>query len=108
MASEVGHAAHQLAQQALEAEIPPERVMLRLTSFVSAAVIAAQTDAVATVPQKVGRLFAEQLDLAIFPPPITLPTFEIAEYWHERYHRDAGHRWSRAASFELFAKQARQ
>ena len=106
MASEVGHAAHQLAQQALEAELPPERVMLRLTSFVSAAVIAARTDAIATVPRKVARLFAEQLDLAIFPPPITLPTFEIAQYWHERYHRDAGHRWLRAVSFELFAKAA--
>jgi len=107
-ASEVGHAAHQLAQQALEAEIPQERIMLRLSSFNSAVVIAAQTGGVATVPRKVAGLFAEQLNLATFPPPISLPTFDIAQYWHERYHRDPGHRWLRTVSFDLFAKPARQ
>src|SRR5262249_45699577 len=29
-----------------------------------------------------------QLNLITFAPPL-----EIAQYWHERYHRDPGHRW---------------
>ena len=37
--------------------------------------------------------------------PIALPAMEIAEYWHERYHRDPGNRWIRAAFRNLFLKQ---
>jgi DNA-binding transcriptional LysR family regulator len=104
MASDVGHAAHHVAQHALEAEIAPERVLLRLSSFIAAAIVASRTDGVATVPENVAIHLAEQLGLATFRPSIPLPSFEIAQYWHERCHRDPGHRWLRAASFDLFAK----
>lgn len=104
MASDVGHAAHRVVQQALEAEIAPERVLLRLSSFIAAAIIASRTDGIATVPEHVAMHLAEQLDLAAFRPPIPLPQVEIAQYWHERCHRDPGHRWLRTLSFDLFAK----
>jgi hypothetical protein len=100
MASDVGHAAHHVAQHALEAEILPERVLLRLSSFIAAAIVASRTDGVATVPENVAMHLAEQLGLATFKPSIPLPPFEIAQYWHERCHRDPGHRWLRAASFD--------
>jgi len=47
---------------------------------------------------------AESLALGTFKPPIPLPPIEIAQYWHERYHRDPGHRWFRSLCFSLFAK----
>lgn len=53
MASDLGHAAHRAVQHALEAEIPPERVLLRLSSFIVAGIIASRTDGVATVPAHV-------------------------------------------------------
>ena len=104
MASDVGHAAHHVAQQALETEIAPERVLLRLPSFIAATIVASRTDGIATVPENVAMRLAEQLDLATFRPPIPLPPIEIAQYWHERCHRDPGHRWLRTLSFDLFAK----
>jgi DNA-binding transcriptional LysR family regulator len=104
MASDVGHAAQHAAQHALETEIAPERVLLRLPSFIAAAIIASRTDGIATVPEHVATHLAEQLGLAIFRPSIPLPPFEIAQYWHERSHRDPGHRWLRTVSFDLFAK----
>ena len=104
MASDVGHAAHLLVQHALESELAPERVLLRLSSFLAAAVVASRTDGVATVPENVARHFAEQLGLATFRPSIPLPPVEIAQYWHERCHRDPGHRWLRTTAFDLFAK----
>lgn len=103
-ASGIGHAAQHLAQEALEAEIASERVLLRLSSFIAAAVVASQTDGVATVPESVAIRLAEQLELAAFRPSIPLPQYEIAQYWHERSHRDPGHRWLRTACFDLFAK----
>jgi DNA-binding transcriptional LysR family regulator len=107
MASDTGHAAHRMVQQALEAEIVPENVSLRLSSFIAAAVVASRTDGIATVPTNVATFFAEQLELTTFRPPMPLPTYEIAQYWHERYHRDPGHRWLRSISFDLFAKSRR-
>jgi len=29
-------------------------------------------------------------------PPIKLPEFEIAQYWHERFDRDPGNQWLRS------------
>ena len=103
-ASDVGHAAHRLVQHALEAEIAPERVLLRVSSFIAAAIVASRTDGIATVPENVAAHLAEQLGLVTFKPPIALPSAEIAQYWHERCHRDPGHRWLRATCFDLFAK----
>jgi DNA-binding transcriptional LysR family regulator len=107
MATETGHAAHQMVQHALEAEIAPESGLLRLSSFNAAAIVASRTDGVATIPANLATLFAEPLGLATFRPPMPLPPIEIAQYWHERYHRDPGHRWLRAVSFDLFAKSSR-
>jgi DNA-binding transcriptional LysR family regulator len=104
MASDVGHAAHHVVQHGLEAEIAPERVLLRLSSFIAATIVASRTDGIATVPENVAMHLAEQLRLATFRPPIPLPPIEIAQYWHERCHRDPGHRWLRTLSFDLFAK----
>jgi DNA-binding transcriptional LysR family regulator len=104
IASNTGHAAHQMVQSALEAEIAPENVLLRLSSFNAAAIVASRTDGVATVPANVATCLAEQLNLATFRPPIPLPPIEIAQYWHERYHRDPGQRWLRSVTFDLFVK----
>jgi DNA-binding transcriptional LysR family regulator len=107
-ASDVGHGAHRIVQQVLESEIPPERVLFRLPSFIVAAIVASQTDGVATIPARVARFLAEHLNLITFAPAVALPSFEIAQYWHERYHRDPGHRWFRTLSFDLFAKSRPQ
>ena len=69
--------------------------------------LAAETDGVATLPANVARRLAAPLGLAVFDCPVALPRIEIAQYWHERYHRDDGHRWIRSITFELFGRAAR-
>ncbi len=103
-ASETGHSAHAMAQQAIEAAIAPERVLLRLPSFVAAALVAAETDGVATLPANLALAIADRLNLASIRPPVAIPPIAVAQYWHERYHRDPGHRWLRQACFSLFAR----
>lgn len=103
-AAVTGHAVHRAAHQSMELEIPPENVMLRLPSFTAAAIVASQTDGVATLPRQFAELMAARLDLVTFRPPIAFPPIVIAQYWHDRFHRDAGHRWLRALSFELFGQ----
>ena len=52
VASNTGHAAHRIAQQSMDLELPAANVMLRLPSFTAAAVVASQTDGVTTLPMK--------------------------------------------------------
>jgi DNA-binding transcriptional LysR family regulator len=106
-ASATGHTAHQIVQQALETEIAQENILVRLPSFVVAMLLAARTEGVATIPAKLPIFFADTLGLATFRPPIPLPPIEIVQYWHERCHRDPGHRWLRSAYFDLFSEYRR-
>jgi DNA-binding transcriptional LysR family regulator len=103
-ASETGHGAHEVVQRALEAAIAPAQVLLRLPSFVAAAVAATQSDGVATVPDNLARAL-RSLGLVSFRPPIAIPSIAVAQYWHERYQRDPGHRWLRDACFALFHRR---
>lgn len=103
-ASNAGHVVHRTAEQSMALEIPPDKVMLRLPSFTAAAIVASQTEGVATLPVKFAEIMAQRLDLTTFRPPIAFPPIEIMQYWHERFHNDAGHKWLRALSFDLFAQ----
>lgn len=102
-ASPTGHAAHRAAQSVLAAEISPSNILLQVPSFVAGAIVAAETDGVATLPANLANRLAGPLGLVAFETPVALPRIEIFQYWHERYHRDTGHRWIRSATFELFS-----
>lgn len=105
-ASETGHAAHGTAQRVLAAQIPAANIMLRVPSFIAGAIVAAETDGLTTLPANLAKRLAGPLGLAVLETPIALPRIEITQYWHERYHRDAAHRWFRSVTFELFGSAA--
>jgi DNA-binding transcriptional LysR family regulator len=107
-ASETGHAAHRTAQRVLTSQISPANIMLQVPSFIAGAIVAAETDGLATLPANLAKRLAEPLGLTAFETPITLPRIEISQYWHERYHRDAAHRWFRSATSELFGVTAQK
>ncbi len=105
--SDTGHAAHRTAHRVLSSAIAPANVMLRVPSFIAGAIVAAETDGVATLPTNLAKRLAGPLGLVAFEAPIALPRIEIAQFWHERYHRDAGHKWLRNLTFELFSSTIR-
>ena len=105
-ASETGHAAHRAAQRDVARAIPPANVLLRVPSFVAGAIVAAETDGVSTLPTNLAEQLAGPLGLVAFETPIALPRIEIAQFWHERYHRDPAHRWFRSITSELFGATA--
>ena len=107
-ASETGHAAHSQAERAISTKIAPSNILLRVPSFLAGAIVASQTDGIATLPANLAASVAVPLGLVAFKTPLALPRIEIAQYWHERFHRDAAHRWLRAMTFELFGEGRRQ
>ena len=61
---------------------------------------------VATVPLKLAQQVAAPLGLVMRDLPKDLPLdlspFEVNLFWHERVHRDPGHRWLRERWARLF------
>lgn len=67
----------------------------QLQNFLSVPLALAGTDLIATVPHAFVRLFAQQYPVQVLEPPVRLPRIRYAAYWHERNHKDPGHRWLR-------------
>jgi DNA-binding transcriptional LysR family regulator len=101
-ASETGHSAHRMAQEVIEGAVAADHVLLRLPSFIAAALVAAETDGVATLPANLAMSIKDRLQLATFQPPVKMPLIAVTQYWHARYHQDPGHRWLRQTCFGLF------
>lgn len=101
-ASETGHAAHGTVQRVLASQIAASNILLRVPSFIAGGIVAAETDGLTTLPANLAKRLAGPLGLVAFETPVALPRIEISQYWHERYHRDAAHRWIRSIAFDLF------
>jgi len=106
IASPTGHAAHRSLERALAAALEPEMVQVRVPSFLAGAFLASRTDGVATIPRKLAEFLARDLRLQLFDPPLGLEPIAIDQLWHERMHRDEGHRWFRSEAFKLFGAGA--
>jgi DNA-binding transcriptional LysR family regulator len=72
------------------------RVGLAVPNFLAAPFAIAQSDLVATLPERIALLFSRSLPLEIVEPPVAVPGFRMFMYWHERAHHDPAHAWLRA------------
>lgn len=78
---------------ALESLGQRRRVTFSTQHFLFIPELVARTDVVALVPS---RLVGNRSDrLLIMPPPLSIPTFEMAMIWHERSQLDPAHEWLR-------------
>jgi DNA-binding transcriptional LysR family regulator len=54
------------------------------------------SDILAVLPLVLARAFAEQRPIQILEVPLRLPRMRYGAYWHERSHKDIGHKWLRS------------
>ena len=80
--------------------------MLRLSSFLGVARVVAQTELLVIVPSRLGAALASQEPVQVLTPATPLPTFQVKQHWHERFHADAGNVWLRRTMAELFVASA--
>lgn len=103
VAEGTGHdrVARQLRQIGAQVLVP-----LALPHFVAVPWILRDSPLVATVPLKLAQQVAAPLGLVMRDLPRDLPLdlspFEVNLFWHERVHRDPGHRWLRERWARLF------
>lgn len=99
-----GHA-HAAVERQLAKALAPGQIVVRVPSFLAALPIVAHSDCILTVPGRVARGLGTTR-LQVLRPPLALPPFEVRQYWHERQHADAAHRWFRAIVAGLFGGPA--
>lgn len=72
------------------------RVALTVPSFHHAVCVAAETDLVATLPERSARVAAQGLPVHLSAPPLALPDFPMLLGWHPSATASARHRFLRA------------
>jgi DNA-binding transcriptional LysR family regulator len=98
-----GHA-HLSVERLLEAHVPRHNIACHVPTFSSAALIAQRTDAIATIPRWLAVGLVHDRGLQLVEPPIDFPKIEIAQYWHDRVHREPANQWIRNVMKALFCR----
>jgi len=93
---------HDLLEQQLKRMEVERRVALSLPTLPGLGNLLAQSDLVATVPERVAQMLGRIATVKTLAPPFELPAFAIKQHWHERFHLDPANRWLRAMIADLF------
>ncbi|MBA0038707.1 LysR family transcriptional regulator [Pantoea sp. BIGb0393] len=96
LVSYLGGNFHGVTDQALAAIGRSRRVTLSVCSFLVLPEILRVSDLISVVPR---RLAQHHAGLKVCAPPLAIQGFTKTVAWHERTHRDAGHRWLRELLF---------
>lgn len=91
---------------ALAAAGKTRRVAMAVPHFLVVPYVVANSDLLATLATRIAELFASTLDLAMVPPPLDIPRFQMALAWHERNHQDPAQRWFRELLREVATEVA--
>lgn len=71
------------------------RVTRAVPYFQVALEMAARSDRVLTVSERIARLLGARLKLQVLEPPLRLEPFALSMVWHPRFDADPAHRWLR-------------
>ena len=97
---------HAIVDRTLARAGVERRAALRVPSFLGVARIVGETELIATVPLRYAELMATREQIRMLSVPYPLPTYEVKQHWHERFHGDAGNAWLRRTIAELMTSSA--
>jgi DNA-binding transcriptional LysR family regulator len=84
-----------MVDEALKRQGISRRIAFTTPSFLVAPQVIAMTDLVMVLPARIVAALGGQLRLATFEPPLEIPTFTIAMFWHDRRDSDPAHAFIR-------------
>lgn len=93
--TEYSGSGHQVLERALNEAGLRDRIKVRLPQYLSAPHLVVESDLLWLVPAVLAEKLTMHFPLTIKAAPLTLPSFEIGLYWHDRFHRDAANKWLR-------------
>jgi DNA-binding transcriptional LysR family regulator len=93
---------NEIVEQELKRRGVQRKVTLTLPTLPGVGNLLANTELIATVPQRVAQTLVKIADVKALAPPYAFPEFSIKQHWHERYQHDPANRWLRSTVAELF------
>ncbi|MEM5344066.1 LysR family transcriptional regulator [Paraburkholderia azotifigens] len=88
----------------LELEGLKRNVVFSSASFATSPFIVRRTPAIATVPDFIGRVWCDALDLAMSPLPFDVPAYEVSLMWSAARDQDPGLAWLAQLFTETFQR----
>jgi DNA-binding transcriptional LysR family regulator len=102
-----GHASQDgVVDKAFWAAGVDRRVAVRVVHTMGITSIVSNTDLLVVVPHRLARACVDLVDVTVLELPIEIPHFNIAQYWHDRFHTDPGNRWLRSVFARLYGRQS--
>jgi len=86
---------HQVLEKGLVEAGLRNRIKVRIPQYLSAPHFVVTSDLLWCGPAILIETLARYYPLVAKPLPIKLPKFEVALYWHDRFHRDPANKWLR-------------
>lgn len=96
---------HRILERALIDAGAREKIKIRVPQYLSAPHCLLGSDLIWTVPQMLAKTLSRYYPLTFSPEPLQIEPFEIALYWHDRYHKEPSNMWFRCFINELFSKR---
>jgi DNA-binding transcriptional LysR family regulator len=97
-----GHGQQEAAvERSFEESGATRRVSVRVTHFLGLTSIVSSTDNLLTTPSRLAEALGRLAEVQILEPPIEIPTFDVTQHWHVRFHQDPGNRWLRQLFMRL-------
>ena len=90
------------ARNALAKHNVSVRITAQVSHFIEAAIIASQSELIASIPNRLARLCEESLGLRVLQMPIPFPNFQVQQIWHERTSLAPDHQWLRTTLKRIF------
>src|SRR6266852_576063 len=93
---------HELVEHVLVRQGIDRKVTLSLPTLPGVGNLLANTDLIATVPERVAQMLVRISRVKTLFPPFEFPVFSIKQHWHERFQQDPANRWLRSTVADLF------
>jgi LysR family transcriptional activator of mexEF-oprN operon len=97
---------HGLIDEQLEVQGLKRDVMFSSANFATSPFIVRRTPAIATVPDFIGRVWRDALDLAMSPLPFDVPGYEVSLMWAAVRDQDPGLAWLTEEFAQAFEGEA--
>jgi len=99
-----GESPHDRINLDLEKAGVMRQVKFSVPHFTSVPYIIANSDLLATVPQKLAGSVTQPFSLTYRPAPLRLPDLQTNIFWHRRFNQDQGNVWLRTLVGEIFSE----
>lgn len=86
---------HQVIERALVRAGLKNQIKIRLPQYLAAPHLILSSDLLWCVPEVLATTLSHHYSFVMKSVPLELPRFEIALYWHDRFHEDSANRWLR-------------